>query len=76
MSREMATGTTGDLHHGTIVRLNRTAGFGYVRDREGGAFIFVVEKALTHAQFRKLELGTEVRYRLDARLRVTSVFLV
>lgn len=67
-------GDTVELRRGTVACLNLDAGFGYVRDSEAGVFIFVVAKALTHAQFRRLKLGTEVRYRLDERLRVTSLF--
>lgn len=75
MSRDAANSTTAELRHGIIVRPNRAAGFGYVRDREGDAFIVVVEQALTPAQFRKVKLGTEVRYRLDAGRRVIEVSL-
>lgn len=75
MNRELAQGLAGELRRGTVEHLNVAAGFGYVRGHEDSVFIFLVEKALTHAQLRKLRLGSEVCFRLEGGVRVTSLWL-
>ncbi|WP_162910191.1 cold shock domain-containing protein [Azohydromonas sediminis] len=75
MNHDLAQGLAGELRRGSVEHLNVAAGFGYMRDHEAGLFIFLVEKALTHAHFRKLRLGSEVRFRLEGGVRVISLWL-
>jgi cold shock protein len=54
------------MQDGTIVRLNRGAGFGYVRDRSGARqYIFVIGSAINRNDARALSEGRPVRFRLD-----------
>lgn len=64
----------GKLQHGTVARLNRDAGFGYVRDAKGQhSFIFLVGKALSHSQGRALCVGKPVRFRVSGQGRVDEL---
>lgn len=62
------------MQHGVVVRLNLLSGFGYVADAEMSHFyIFVVGKALNHAEARKLKVGMSVRFRTSGRGRVDEL---
>ena len=62
------------LQLGTICRLNRDNGFGYVRDAaHEHSFIFLFGRALTWAQASELRIGTEVRFRVGEKGRVHEV---
>ncbi len=62
------------MQQGTIARLNADAGFGYVRDASGEhSFIFVVGKAITHAEARRLSVGAEVQFRVSGQGRVDEL---
>ena len=54
------------LQPGEVVRLNPTAGFGYVRDAEGAhQYIFVYGSAIKSSLARELRVGRDVRFRLS-----------
>lgn len=62
------------LQHGSIVRLNADAGFGYVRDAAGRhCYIFVVPRAISHTQFRRLHIGWSVLFRVSDQARVDEL---
>jgi cold shock CspA family protein len=60
-------------HNGTIVRLNLAAGFGYVQEPQHGTFIFLVGRALRHADAHRLAVGKAVRFRLSGNGRVDEL---
>lgn len=62
-------------HTGTVTRLNVDAGFGYVRvaGPDGGTWIFVVERALSHRVMRQLSVGAAVQFDVDGRGRVLGL---
>ncbi len=63
-----------EMQQGTIARMNAGAGFGYVRDASGEhSFIFIVGKALTHADARRLSVGAEVQFRVSGQGRVDEL---
>jgi cold shock CspA family protein len=58
---------------GTVIRLNLSAGFGYVRDDSGcGTFVFVAD-LVSHRVMRALTVGQAVLFDLDDRGRVVSL---
>jgi cold shock protein len=60
----------------TVARLEPDAGFGYVRDKAGEhSYIFVVGKALKHAQARKLTIGKAVKFRVSGQGRVEELVI-
>lgn len=62
------------MQSGVVVRLELLSGFGYVADADGKHFyIFVVGNALSHAEVRKLKVGTAVRFRTSGRGRVDEL---
>lgn len=65
-----------ELRSGTVAKLNRDAGFGYVDDADGlHRFIFVAGHALRRADFGKLKLGSSVRFRTSGQGRVDELVL-
>lgn len=54
------------LQHGAVVRLNPSAGFGYVSDAEGSHhYIFVYGTAIQPTLARQLRVGGDVLFRLS-----------
>ena len=69
-----APDTIGMEHIGTVVRLNLSSGFGYVRDEAGEhTWIFVVEHAPSHRVMQQLRVGAKVRFTLDEWHRVSCL---
>ena len=65
-----------ELRSGTVAKLNRDAGFGYVDDSDGlHRFIFVAGYALRRAEFGKLRLGSSVLFRTSGQGRVDELVL-
>lgn len=65
---------TDELQPGTVTRLNREAGFGYVSEDGGGHnYIFVVGKAITHRDAGGLFVGKKVRFRVSGIGRVDEL---
>lgn len=62
------------LQPGRVTRLNLGAGFGYVQTEDGvHSYIFLVWRALRHAQANKLRVGQPVQFRLGELGRVNEV---
>lgn len=65
--------STSSARPGRVTRLNKDAGFGYVRDDAGlGTFVFVAE-LVTHRVLGALRVGQIVAFDMDDRGRVTRV---
>ncbi len=64
------------LQSGTVTRLEPGAGFGYVRDAKGeNRYIFILGKAIKHAQVRKLSIGKPVSFRVSGQGHVDEVVI-
>lgn len=62
------------MQQGFVHRLELEHGFGYVADATREKFyIFVVGKALTHTEIRRLAVGMPVRFRVSGRGRVDEL---
>lgn len=67
-------GASVNLQQGTVARLDSRAGFGYVRDAKGeNSYIFLIGKAIKHAQVRKLSIGKPVSFRVSGQGHVDEV---
>jgi cold shock CspA family protein len=67
-------GTSAELQSGTVARLELAAGFGYVRNATGDHnYIFIVGKAKTHAQVRKLAVGAPVSFSVSRQVHVNGI---
>lgn len=65
------------MQPGVVVRLDLLSGFGYVSDAEEKyCYIFVVGYALSHAEVRKLKVGSPVQFRTSGRGRVDKLVAV
>jgi len=63
-----------NLQRGTVARLVPSAGFGYVRDANGeNSYIFLIGKAIKHAQARKLSIGKSVTFRVSGQGHVDEL---
>jgi CspA family cold shock protein len=76
MEMSKSTMAEANFQQGTVVRLNLSAGFGYVQDEMGeNTYIFLVGKALNHAQARGLSLGKAVKFRVSGQGRVDELIV-
>lgn len=61
---------------GVVIRINKDAGFGYVRDGQTEhTYIFVVERSLSHRTMQQLRVGSSVWFKLDEQNRVVNLVL-
>ena len=66
--------TSAQLQSGTVSRLELAAGFGYVCNAAGDhSYIFIVGKAITHAQVRKLAVGAPVSFCVSGQGHVDEI---
>ncbi len=74
-SRAGTAGLSGVFREGTIARLNRDAGFGYVQDLTGHCYIFVFGTAIKRSKTGPLRVGLAVRFRVSGQGRVDELVL-
>ena len=66
--------TTSRLQSGTVVQLNPSAGFGYVRNQSGDhQYIFVFGTAIRRSVAKSLFVGKSVRFRVSGMGRVDEL---
>lgn len=74
MTEKLSLAQKSQMQPGVVVRLELLSGFGYVADTDRKhCYIFVVGNALSHAEVRKLKVGSPVHFRTSGRGRVDEL---